>query len=223
MAEYKQEDTLINGATTAQLLSLATILPRSFHPVNAYMRKCFPDTPSVRAWWIKNFAEAIHDPASHVLVALNPNGDLDGDKSVVGIICFRIMSATEKGAGMWSKTPPSAQDGVELDMYRSVTDFMTEGREVSMLGQEHLCIELFGADQDFKGTGIGKRLLLRACTMADELGIDAFVQANSDAKNFYCSVGGFEVLHTGVMPGSTYEEAILVRKFKTLIVDQHIV
>lgn len=104
----------IRPAIPSDLPSLTTIVPRAFHPRNAYIKKCHPDTPAVRAWWWKIFAEEIAEPDCYVLVAAMGDDDADGNllegggerdgkgkegggeggkENVVGVLCLRLMPA----------------------------------------------------------------------------------------------------------------------------------
>lgn len=110
----------IRPAIPSDLPSLTTIVPRAFHPRNAYIKKCHPDTPAVRAWWWKIFAEEIAEPDCYVLVAAIGDDDDDDDgnllegggeregkgkgmegggeeeeeeENVVGVLCLRLMPA----------------------------------------------------------------------------------------------------------------------------------
>ena len=90
---------------------------------------------------------------------------------------------------------------------------MTTQRERLMLDSSHFLIQLFGVDQAYSGQGIGKRLLLKACSIADQLGHDIFVQANASAKGIYLKYG-FEEKEVLTMPGDMhYTEHMLVRPY----------
>ena len=87
-----------------------------------------------------------------------------------------------------------------------------------MMGQPHFVVELFGVDHETKGSGLGKKLLLKACEIADEAGLTVFVMANASAKGIYQHPEiGFELRDVKVLPGEMqYEEYMLVRSAKKL-------
>ena len=78
----------------------------------------------------------------------------------------------------------------------------------------HYHIELFGTDHEWKGKGIGSKMLKRACEIADGEGLDVFVQANAGAVSFYEK---FRFRNEGelVMPGEdNYLETFMVRRYE---------
>lgn len=119
----------IRPAIPSDLPSLTTIVPRAFHPRNAYIKKCHPDTPAVRAWWWKIFAEEIAEPDCYVLVAAIGDDDDDDDgnlleggggdgmkgggregggegkENVVGVLCLRLMPAITSSSISSSYSP----------------------------------------------------------------------------------------------------------------------
>lgn len=124
----------IRPAIPSDLPSLTTIVPRAFHPRNAYIKKCHPDTPAVRAWWWKIFAEEIAEPDCYVLVAaIGDDDDDDGnllegeggdgikgngkgmegggeeEENVVGVLCLRLMPAITSSS-ISSSSPSSSSN-----------------------------------------------------------------------------------------------------------------
>lgn len=116
----------IRPAIPSDLPSLTTIVPRAFHPRNAYIKKCHPDTPAVRAWWWKIFAEEIAEPDCYVLVAAigDDDGNLleggggeregkgmegggEGKENVVGVLCLRLMPAITSSSSPSSSSSSS--------------------------------------------------------------------------------------------------------------------
>ena len=87
-----------------------------------------------------------------------------------------------------------------------------------MMGRPHFVVELLGVDHETKGLGLGKKLLLRACEVADEAGLPVFVMANASAKGIYQHPEiGFELRDVKVLPGEMqYEEYILMRPARKL-------
>lgn len=122
----------IRPAIPSDLPSLTTIVPRAFHPRNAYIKKCHPDTPAVRAWWWKIFAEEIAEPDCYVLVAAigdddddddgnllegggeregkGMKGEGEGKENVVGVLCLRLMPAITPSSSLSSSSSSSSNN-----------------------------------------------------------------------------------------------------------------
>ncbi|KAK4546798.1 hypothetical protein LTR36_001530 [Oleoguttula mirabilis] len=202
MALPEQFDVI--EATLSNVKSLSTIVSRSFHPVNPYIKKVFPDTARMRQWWAQIFTDEIHDSSCKVLTAIDPN-----DGAAIGALTLRLLGAEDRGSGLW--TMYDLTEDHDTMAYQPMVAGMTEHRERTMLGTPHFLIELFGVDDAYKGRQIGKKLLMRACQIADQAGYDTFVQANASARAFYCKLG-FVEQGKSVMPGEAeYVEYMLVR------------
>jgi len=193
-------------ASDANVPSLSTIVARSFHPVNPYIKKALPDTEQLRAWWTRIFTDEINDPDANLLTAIDPENDV-----AVGILSMRRMAPETKGAGAWSMydvTPDHDEQS-----YAAMINSMGVCRERLMLGRRHIIVQLFGVDDAYKGRRIGQMLLDRACELGDAAGLDMFVQANGNAAPFYCKQG-FQIEDEVVMPDGKYVECMLVRRMK---------
>lgn len=196
-------------ARPSDVESLTTILPRSFHPVNPYIKKTLPDTPSVREWWSRLFLNEIEDPACNVLIALDPATGKD-----IGILNLRLLGPEERGVGLWTDPTFELSPDIDREMLQAMVDSMIEWREKLMMGKPNFLIELFGAEHGWKGKGVGTKLLRRAVEIADQRGYDVFVQANGSAKGFYERVG-FKCEAEVVMPGEAkYSEFMMVRRYE---------
>ena len=203
-SKCRNEITVIE-ARQSDVTSLTTIVARSFYPVNPYIKQTFPDTPTIRAWWSRIFQNVINSSSCHVLAAIDPDTDKD-----IGILILRLLGPDERGAGFWTMYDWT-EDHDEAKV-KAMIDAMVEYRERMMLGRSHFSIELFGVDHDFKGRGVGTKLLARACEIADRAGYDVFVQANASARDFYARLG-FGVEGETVMPGEgEYRECMMVRR-----------
>ncbi|EME87105.1 uncharacterized protein MYCFIDRAFT_29868 [Pseudocercospora fijiensis CIRAD86] len=199
-------------ATPTHIPSCTTILPRSFHSQNAFVRKCFPDTPLVRTWWTKIFLEEIASDNCHVFIAVDGN-DTPSTK-VLGILCMRLLDADDDSAGFYSLYPFTPDHDAE--MFRPAMDAMVEGRRKVFFGtgKRHWLIELLGVDEGYQGMGVGRRLMEKGFEIADFRGEDVFVEANAGAVGMYIKMG-FESQGSVVMPGEMrYEEFMLVRRRK---------
>ena len=194
-------------ARRSDLSSLSTIVARSFHPVNPYIKQAFPDTPKLREWWSRIFEDEMRNDSCRVLIALDSNTDI-----IVGILTLRLLGPDDRGAGFWTAYP-STEDH-DHEKTTSMIEVMVEARERLMFGRPHYLIELFGADHGHKGRGVGTKLLARACEIADQAGHDVFVQANASAMGFYTRLS-FECEGEAVMPGEAkYSEYMMVRRYK---------
>lgn len=204
--ESTRENIVVIEARPSDIISLTTIVARSFHPVNPYIKKTLPDTPGVRQWWSQIFSEESNDPSCHLLTAIDTSTDKD-----IGVLTLRLLGPDDRGVGFWTiyDWPPD----FEHDMCKAMIDSMLENREKLMMGRPHYLIELFGAEQQWKGYGVGKKLLSRACEIADANEHDIFVQANGSAKGFYEQLG-FRCEGEATMPGERkYMEYMMVRRY----------
>lgn len=214
------QDFRVRPATPYDLLSLSTIVPRSFHPTNPYIQRLFPNTPAVQKWWQEIWTTKLQTPTtSHLLTveSTNPNPNPNNDANdtnittnkSLGILSMQLFAPTQTGAGLYTTFTPTPDH--DQQAYHDVASNLASGRETLMTGAPHFCIELFGVDHEAKGLGLGKELLLRACAIADGAGLPIFVMANASARGIYTKFG-FEVREARVMPGEDgYEEFMLVR------------
>jgi ribosomal protein S18 acetylase RimI-like enzyme len=203
----------VSEATPAAIPSLTTIVPRAFHKNNAFHRSAIPDTPLVREWYARIFEDEIEDPTCHVLTVIDDGEQNDSSEErprALGILLLRLMDPEDKqSSGVWTKHPITPDH--DAAKFESMAAPMGAMRAEIMGDREHFLLELFGVDDDCKGTGLGRKLLQRACEISDEEDVDIFVEANAFAVAFYRKFG-FEVKREIVLPGEeAYGEAMLVR------------
>ena len=208
----------VSEATTSAIPSLTTVVPRAFHKTNAFHRAAVPDTPLVREWYARIYADEIQDPACHVLTVIdndNYNNNQSASSSseeqplALGILLLRLMPPSDKtSSGIWTKHAVTPDHNKEK--YEAMVVPMGALRSEIMGTREHFLLELFGVDDEAKGMGLGKKLLQRACEISDEAGVDIFVEGNMFAVAFYRKFG-FEKVKEIVLPGEeAYGEAMLV-------------
>ncbi|KAK3681171.1 3'-5'-exoribonuclease [Vermiconidia calcicola] len=199
----------ITEATQNEVLSMSTLEARAFHPVNPYHRKCFPDTPLVRQWWCSIFESEVEDPTCYPLIAVDTQAT-DDSKRAVGVLLLRRFERGQKGGGSFTSFPLT--DDHDKEGCASMFKGAGEHREALIGDRRHLVVQYFGVDHEYKGSSIGTRLLERACEIADDEGIDIFVEANKSATSFYMKVG-FDSERELTMPGpEQYVECLMVRK-----------
>jgi len=200
-----QDNVTVIEARASDIDSLKTIVARSFHPVNPYIRACFPDTPAVSKWWFNLFEGCRKDPSSHVLIALDPATDQD-----IAVLMLRYREGHERDAGLWTDPAYAWPADVDSDLAMPMMDSMAKYEAEFMAGKPHYLIELFGTDQQWKGKGVGTKLLQRVCEIADAKGVEVFVQAGPSAVGFYKKMA-FSIKATKTMPGGEYTETMMVR------------
>jgi GNAT superfamily N-acetyltransferase len=211
----------VRPAILSDIPSLSTIVPRSFHPTNPYIQKLFPDTPLLAQWWTEIWISKLQtQAASYVLTVeyTNPNPNPNDQKDTttnksLGILSLQLFPPSQPGpsqpdAGLYTTFPPTPDH--DAQSYHDVASSLATAREHLMSSTAHFVIELFGVDHEFKGLGLGKALLLRACETADEAGLPIFVMGNASAKGIYVKCG-FEVRGVEILEGG-YEENMLVRE-----------
>jgi ribosomal protein S18 acetylase RimI-like enzyme len=232
----------VRPATLDDVSSLTTIVPRSFHPTNPYIRALVPDTPTIRQWWLQVFTSELATlETSYLLVAVAATEDKGKPSETLGVLSMQLLNSREPGAGFWSTVPPTADHNIAAyeEIASSISDARLKLRKRSEQNEQnqqsqqnqqtehvqqseqhqqhhqdhHFVISLFGVSHQFKGHGLGKKLLLQACSIADAAGLEIFVMANASARGVYMHPEiGFEVRDMKVMEGDEgYEEFMLVR------------
>lgn len=202
------EKLRVTYASEADLDSLSTIVPRAFHKTNEYFRTTLPDTPLIRKWWSDLFRDAIKDQIYHVLTIIDDDPQ-KRDRRAVGILLLRRIEDDDSGENVFDRHPPTSDhDRARWDAMLGAT--VGGPRQRFMKGTRHFSLDLYGVDDLYQGLGLGKKLLLTACDIADEAHIDVFVQANVYAKAFY-EKRGFVCVDEVILPGPDgYGEAFLI-------------
>jgi len=168
---------VIRDATPADIQSMTTMVPRAFGP-DDFLPQIIPDTPLVQQWWTTTYENALQDPASRVLVAVNSIGQ------TVGILTLHYLGP---------ESPASASGGVTLTVpltpdhspvLAKAFQGMKQERKELMGGSPHYLIELVGVDDGYKSFGIGRGLTERACEIADESDAGIFLQTSA-ARDYY--------------------------------------
>ncbi|KAI4265651.1 MAG: hypothetical protein L6R38_009265, partial [Xanthoria sp. 2 TBL-2021] len=152
------EDTIhVLPARPSDLLSLETIVARSFHPGNPYVQSALPDTPTMRGWWRTVFQGEIENPACYPLIAVNTPSN-----EVVGFLCLRYMhmhpAEEEKAGGFWTEHPWTEDH--DEGKWRFVIDCLVHWEEEVMRGNGkgagYLHLELMGVEQAYQGRDVGR-------------------------------------------------------------------
>lgn len=201
--ESSTNDILIREATPDLVPSLTTIVPRAFHPTNEFHRKVFPNTEANRQWWTRAFTDEIQSPNCNVLTAVDSNAS----EPAIGLLCLRLLAASEATQGFWHFYSLSPDHDASLFVPAMETMKLLPG-----VGTERFLLELFGVDHAYKGTGIGRKLLEKACEIADDKGVAIYVEANHHALKFYEKFGFVEAGERVKMEGMDYYLHLLVRR-----------
>lgn len=195
----------LSQAQDSDIDSLTTIHQRIFHPGNPFQKKAIPDTAVVREFWKRSYERTIKNPGTPTLVVKHSSEKY----KVIGCLRLKMMGAKERGCGFWTTDALSADHDMEICL--SFIRPMSEYREKFLFERPHILIELFGIDAEYRGTGAGVALLRRCCQIADEKGVEVFVESNAAAEGFYRKYG-FEAREVIVLPGGMdYREVMMVR------------
>jgi GNAT superfamily N-acetyltransferase len=185
-AEYIVRDTM-----EADVDSMTTIVTRSFAP-DAFMNDAFPDTSTIRQWWAQIYSNALATPSCRLLVAM------DGS-NVIGLLTLHLSPARPKDSAQSSDEVggvcflvPSTSEHPELllSAFKTWSELRTQSIPERA---QNFGIELVAVDREYQNHGIGKRLVMRACELADKEGAWIFL-VTTKAKDYYLNLGlGFEL------------------------------
>jgi len=88
------------------------------------------------------------------------------------------------------------------DHHEALKDALVEqarDRATLMRQEPNFQVDLLGVDRAFQGRGVGRRLVQRACEVADQEGAAVFLQTTK-AREWYLGLG------MGFVPDKTYED-----------------
>ncbi|KAI1284682.1 acyl-CoA N-acyltransferase [Xylaria sp. FL0933] len=176
---------ILREASLGDLDSLETIVPRSFFPVNEFMKMMFPDTPAMRAWWREIFEQYIRNPAFYLPVAIDTTTNV-----VVGAAPFRGVQQGQPFGGFMAQHPATSDHPAEI--WQKAIQTFIENEKSTVGDRDRFLIEILGVDHTYQGRGIGKQLVARLCEIADSKGYPIFLET-SQAREFYLKQeNGFE-------------------------------
>lgn len=206
MEPFSENDIVVTAARLEDLDSLSTVVQRSFHFSNAYIRSALPDTSRMREWWTDIFREEIQSPECFPIVATDTK-----TQQVVGFLCQRKMTPTSADpiGGFWTKHPWTEDH--DESKWRFIMDSNCHWEEVEMQKSrgEYFHIELCGVDEHYQRRGIGKRLHHLAAAICDANHCASYTQSGG-AKEYYEKLGlGFKTLEKPEFAG--YQAFISVR------------
>ncbi len=208
-AMVDSEGITVVEAQDSDIESLTTIVPRAFHLENRYINHTLPDTQAVREWWSLTFQDSVQDPDCHVLIVREPD-----TSSTAGLLMLRSVGPEMGSTDVWNLRP--CPEDIDQNSLLAMVDAGREWHGKLIRGWSHFIVELFGVDHEWKGKGVGMKLLRRACEIADGKGFEIFVEANGFAKGYYEKVG-FRSEKELVLAGEgngEYVECMMVRSFR---------
>ncbi|KAK3674628.1 hypothetical protein LTR78_005350 [Recurvomyces mirabilis] len=196
MATAHDHKVVYRDATTSDLESMSTMVPRSYSP-DASLSQIIPDTPKTRQWWVETYRHALSDPAARLLLAV------DGEKTVgIFILHYLGPDSPSSSSSAITSVVPLIEDHSPI-LAEALKD-LKAGRKELMGGEPHFLVELVGVDAAYQSQGIGKELTRRACEVADQRDAAIYLRTSA-AKGYYVSKVdlGFEAHGNGDENGGT--------------------
>lgn len=155
---------------------MTTLLPRAYAP-DAPLLQMIPDSPSIREWWKKTYQHALNDAHSHILIATD-------EPKVIGILTMHHAAPELPSSITKSVISAIPLTSEHSPLLTSALEDLLQERKKLMSEDPHYLIELVGVDDEYQGLGIGRRLVERACEIADD-GNEAIYLQTSAAREFY--------------------------------------
>jgi hypothetical protein len=161
----------VSEATPSVMSSLTTTVPEAFHKTNAFHSAAVPDTPLVRGWLARIYADEIKDSNCHVLAVIDD--DPDNQKRQQQRTSPRSRNPTPPPHGSrrqnqfrhldQTRHHAGPRKGEVRGHGCADGGFAGGGRSWAIVS----CSSLFGVDDEAKGMGLGRKLLKRACEISD--------------------------------------------------------
>ncbi|KAE8453337.1 hypothetical protein EG329_011405 [Mollisiaceae sp. DMI_Dod_QoI] len=160
-----------------------------------------PDTPAGRAWNSRSLSTPISSPASNGFVLIIKD-DSTPDHKVVSFA--RYFKLDENWSEDWkTRWWPELGEGMSEEILGpAFFDPMARQHRVAMERRPHYFLEVLGTHDKYRGLGLASRLLERGCKMADEDGIETYLDAGKLAQPLYERFGFVEQKHRDEKAGS---------------------
>ncbi|KAJ5624772.1 hypothetical protein N7510_001081 [Penicillium lagena] len=151
------------------------------------MRHLFPDTSSVRQWWDDaNRHDLLHKPFQKYLKVVDPElVDKDGRSKLVAYAKWDMaVDFQQRG----SRFPPwhAEMPGQDCDAFFTGLD---RGRARIMGDKNHIYLDMLATHPDYRRRGAASLLVGWGCKIADQRGLEAYVDASKDGAPLYEKFG----------------------------------
>ncbi|WYZ37577.1 hypothetical protein EsH8_II_001083 [Colletotrichum jinshuiense] len=153
---------------------------------DAGIRRLWPDTPGVRKWWDDaNRSDILNKPFQRYVKVIDPGSADAGGRARIAAYAKWDLSMPE---GRGRRYPPWHGDmpGQLCDVFMQREE--DERRRV-MGDQKHYYLDTLVTHPDYQRRGAGSMLLEWGCSVADENGVGAYVDASKAGAPLYQRFG----------------------------------
>ncbi|EXK77166.1 hypothetical protein FOQG_18120 [Fusarium oxysporum f. sp. raphani 54005] len=151
------------------------------------VRHLWPDTPRVRKWWDDANREDIRTKSfQHYIKVVDPKAkDGQGRPRIAAFAKWDTATPEVRGP----RYPPWVED-MPIQDCDAFLKRLERSRLQAMGGQkEHYYLDMLATHPEYQRRGAGSMLIKWGCDLADENGVEVYVDASKDAAPLYWKFG----------------------------------
>ncbi|KAK6431315.1 hypothetical protein LTR95_012526 [Oleoguttula sp. CCFEE 5521] len=176
----------IRPATGSDIPSLTSSFYTSFGlaPFMAYL---FPRSPYFDKWWNEVFLLGLQNPTDRTFVVTDSNA---GDK----VVAFSRWMVPQADGSLERKWPAVGGEAWgDMEVAGAFFGGMGGNHEKIMAKRPHWFLELLGTDKSYQRQGIAGALIKWGTDQADREGLETYLDASEEGREYYIRHHGFEL------------------------------
>ncbi|KAL1311863.1 hypothetical protein AAFC00_001935 [Neodothiora populina] len=177
-------------ADQSDVKALASVFFDSFNA--PFFKYAMPDTPRTREWWEKAWLMGIKDdPTARTFIVFDSStkDEVRHEGKPVAFCRWIVPQSDGNLDRLW---PDLLEDEWDMGVMGSFFHGMDENRAKLMGKRPHWMLEMLGTHEDYQRHGLGSALVKWGCDLADQDGLEVYLDASERGAPVYQKHFAFE-------------------------------